>query len=367
MAIKGKIDVARPTHIHINATALLHNVGRVRQCAPGKKIIAMVKANAYGCGLASVLPVLDGHVDAFGVACLEEALTLRTLGSLSECILFQGVFGPDELRVASNRNVQCVIHQMEQLKWILSAPLPTKIKIWVKVNTGMQRLGFFPHEVEDVVRALLACPWVDDDIGLMTHLASADEPAKASNQLQLQSFDALLPNYPHLTRSIANSAAILALPNMHADVVRPGIMLYGISPFLNQTGTELGLVPVMRLVSAISAIHHYPPNSPVGYGGLWQSDKPTVIAVVAIGYGDGYPRHIGENTPTWVNGCIAPIVGRVSMDMLTINVTDCPGAAIGDEVELWGNHVPVETIAKSAGTFGYELICQISPRVRGYG
>ena len=347
--------------------ALLHNVGRVRQCAPGKKIIAMVKANAYGCGLSSVLPVLDGHVDAFGVACLEEAMALRSLGSRSECVLFQGVVGADELQLASEQNFQCVIHQLRQLQWILDKPLTKKIKVWVKVNTGMSRLGFFPHEVADIISALLACPWIDNEIGLMTHLACADEPEKSCNYSQLQLFNGLsLPNIKML-HSIANSAAILALPEMHADVVRPGIMLYGVSPFANQIGQELGLIPVMRLVSAVSTIRHYPAYACIGYGGTWQSDAPATIGVVAVGYGDGYPRHIAPNTPTWVNGFIAPVVGRVSMDMLTIDLTECPSVKVGDAVELWGQYIPVETVAKSAGTIAYELLCQMSPRVRGYG
>lgn len=359
--------MSRPTHVHIDTKALLHNVRRVRQCAPGKKIIAMVKANAYGCGLSSVLPVLEGHVDAFGVACLEEAMRLRALGSRSDCVLFQGVFSVDELQLVASQHFQCVIHQATQLQWVLNTPLATKIKVWVKINTGMHRLGFQPDELPGIIQALLACPWVDDELGIMTHLACADEPAKACNQIQLQCFNKLTLLSPGLTTSIANSAAILVLPDSHADVVRPGIMLYGVSPFANQTGTELGLMPVMHLMSAVSAIHHCPANACIGYGSTWQSDKPTIIGVVAVGYGDGYPRHISANTSTWVNGFIAPIVGRVSMDMLTIDLTNCPGVKVGDKVEMWGQHIPVETVAKSAGTIAYELLCQMSPRVRDDG
>lgn len=358
--------MARPTSVHINATALLHNVERVRQCAPGKKIIAMVKANAYGCGLSSVIPVLEGYVDAFGVACTEEALAVKELGSRTDCVLFQGVFSPEELQLVVNYGLQCVIHETQQLQWILAHPLPKKIKIWIKVNTGMHRLGFPPEDVVKVMDTLITCPWVDENIGLMTHLACADEPEHKSNQQQLHCFNTLPSFNANISRSMANSAAILALPEMHADVVRPGIMLYGISPFSNQTGSELGLMPVMRLMSVISTIHSCPSGAYIGYGGTWQSDKPSKIGVVAIGYGDGYPRHVSASTPTWVNGSIAPIVGRVSMDMLTVDLTNCPNVKIGDEVELWGNHIPVETIAKNAGTSAYELICQTSSRVRGH-
>ncbi|WP_058527146.1 alanine racemase [Legionella erythra] len=356
--------MTRPTRVQIDSMALLHNVQCVKRFAPGKKVIAMVKANAYGCGLSDVVPALEGQVDAFGVACLEEALAIRGLGARSDCVLFQGIFTPDELAVVSEQQFQCVIHQPHQLQWLLANPMPKAIKIWVKINTGMHRLGFAPEECYEVLQALMACPWVDEDIGLMTHMASADEPDNPSNQSQIKIYrDLALPS-KRLIHSISNSAAIMALPDTHADVVRPGIMLYGVSPFINQTGQQLGLVPVMRFVSAISAIHHFPAGARIGYGGSWQTSKPSVIGVVAAGYGDGYPRHIAQNTPVWVNGVHAPIVGRVSMDMLTIDLSHCPTVKIGDPVELWGQYIPVETIAMSAGTIAYELLCQFSPRVR---
>ena len=365
MGIKAMtIDTGRPTRIYIDEQALLHNVQRVKQCAPDCKIIAMVKANAYGCGLPLVLSILDGHVDAFGVACLEEALALRNLGSLSECVLFQGVFSADELPLVASLGLQCVVHQARQLQWILATPLSAMIKVWVKIDTGMHRLGFDPEEVPEVINALQACPWVDAEMGLMTHLACADEPNHPDNHAQLQKFNDLSDFDVNIVRSMANSAAIMALPEMHVDVVRPGIMLYGVSPFSNQIGSDLGLMPVMRFESAVSAIHHYPSHARIGYSGTWQSDKPSMIGVVAAGYGDGYPRHIDAGTPVWVNGFLAPVVGRVSMDMLTVDLTDCPGVRVGDVVELWGQHVPVERVAISAGTIPYELLCQVTQRVQ---
>lgn len=357
--------MTRPTRVQIEADALLHNLGVVKRHAPGKKVIAMVKANAYGCGMPAVLPVLEGQVDAFGVACLEEALAIRALGARSDCILFQGIFSADELHTVAAQKFQCVIHQPHQLEWLLQNALSHPIKVWVKVNTGMHRLGFDPRDVYDVLTTLANCPWVDKQIGLMTHLACADEPNNPCNQQQLQTFAALeVPPQIDLTRSIGNSAAVLSLPESHADIVRPGVMLYGVSPFSNQTGQQLGLIPVMRFVSAISAIHHYPASARIGYGGTWQTNKPSIIGVVAAGYGDGYPRHITQNTPVWINGYQVPIVGRVSMDMLTVDLTDCETVAVGDVVELWGQHIPVENIALSAGTIAYELLCQFSPRVR---
>ncbi len=364
MAIKGQINVARPTRVQIDATALLHNLNKVKRCAPNSKIIAMVKANAYGCGIQAIAPVLEGQVHAFGVACIEEALAIRALGLRSDCILFQSVFSSDELHLVAAHQFQLVIHQSYQLQWLLATPLANKIKVWIKINTGMHRLGFEPQECKEVLNAIADCPWIEDEIGLMTHLACADEPHHPANQIQLALFRDLDLAPKHFIKSIANSAAILALAETHVDFVRPGIMLYGVSPFANQTGQELGLIPVMRFISAISAIHHYPAGAAIGYGGSWQTSKPSIIGIVAAGYGDGYPRHISQNTPVWVNGQQAPIVGRVSMDMLTIDLSDCPDTKIGTPVELWGQHVPVETIALAAGTIAYELLCQLSPRVR---
>lgn len=356
--------MSRPTRLVIEPSALLHNLSHIKRLAAGKKVIAMVKANAYGCGVRLVVPVLEGQVDAFGVACLEEALIIRGMGSTTPCVLFQGVFSPEELMVVSEHRFDCVLHQPQQLQWLLNTkPLPNPIKVWVKVNTGMHRLGFKPHELPEVINALHSCPWIDQDIGLMTHLACADESDRAENNQQISLFQNIdLKGFSQ--RSIANSAAIISFPETHADVVRPGIMLYGVSPFADRTASDLGLVPVMRFMSAISAIHHNPPLAQVGYSGTWNSDKSSRIGIVAAGYGDGYPRHISANTPVWVRGREVAIVGRVSMDMMTIDLTAHPEIQVGDPVELWGAHILVERIAKAAGTIGYELLCQISDRAR---
>ncbi|HRD71091.1 MAG TPA: alanine racemase [Legionella sp.] len=355
--------MSRPTKILVEPTALLHNLARIQQFAPGKKVIAMVKANAYGCGVRHVVPVLDNKVHAFGVACLEEALIIKRMGAASPCILFQGVFSPDELIVAARYGFGCVLHQPHQLEWLINNPLPNLLQIWVKVNTGMHRLGFKISELSEIISALKNCPWVDQDIGLMTHLASADEPSRDSNAAQISLFESI--DVTGITqRSIANSASIISFPESHAEVVRPGIMLYGVSPFADKTARDLDLIPVMRFMSAISAIHHNPPHAEIGYGGTWKSEKPSVIGIVAAGYGDGYPRHISLDTPVWVKDREVSIVGRVSMDMMTIDLTNHPEVRIGDPVELWGTHILVERIAHCASTIGYELLCQISERVR---
>lgn len=355
--------MSRPTRLAVEPSALLHNLAQIRRFAPDKKIIAMVKANAYGCGLHAVVPVLEGQVDAFGVACIEEAMVIHNMGSRTHCILFQGIFSPDEFKVAAQHQFGCVIHQPHQVQWLLNAPLDVPIKLWVKVNTGMHRLGFKPQELQEVMNALQHCSWVDKDIGLITHFACADEPERIENFQQISLFESIsVPGFSQ--RSMANSAAIISFPQAHADVVRPGIMLYGVSPFANQTATDLGLVPVMRFISAISAVYNNPPFAQVGYGGIWHSKNSSRIGIVAAGYGDGYPRHIAANTPVWVQGREVPIVGRISMDMLAVDLTDHPGIQPGTPVELWGAHVLVERIAKAADTSAYELLCQISERVR---
>lgn len=357
--------MTRPTGVEINIAGLLHNLNQVKAYAPGSKIIAMVKANAYGNGSSHVVPILAQQVYAFGVACLEEALAIRSLGVRTHCILFQGVFHPAEWQIVAANHLQSVVHHSLQLQWLLENPLPEKIKIWVKVDTGMHRLGFEPNEIYNILMLLSKCPWVDSEIGLITHLACADEIDNPHNELQLKIFNSLKLPALNLQKSICNSAAIMSLPSAHAEVVRPGIMLYGVSPFRDQTGPELGLIPVMRFMSAITAIHHYPKGAYVGYGATWKATRPSVVGVVPAGYGDGYPRHIATGTPVWINGFKVPIVGRVSMDMLTIDLTDHPMLQIGDLVELWGENLPVEIVAKAAGTIAYELLCQFSPRLSG--
>lgn len=355
--------MSRPTKLVIEPSALLHNVAQIKRVAPGKQIIAMLKANAYGCGLGEIAPYLEGQVDAFGLAFLEEALAIYAMGVRTPSILFQGVFHAKEYETAARHGFACVIHQQRQLEWLVNTRLNLPIKIWIKLNTGMHRLGFDSRELNQVTKALQNCPWVDKNIGLMSHLACADEPYRPENKQQITCFEQI-DKSPFNQCSIANSAAILSFPHTHYHVVRPGIMLYGVSPFANQNALDLGLIPVMRFMSAISSIHQVAPSAQVGYGGTWKSTKPSLIGIVAVGYGDGYPRHIAPGTPVWIRGREVTIVGRVSMDMLTVDLTDHPDIVEGDSVELWGAHLLVERVALSAATLPYELLCQITERVR---
>ncbi|OGV49617.1 MAG: alanine racemase [Legionellales bacterium RIFCSPHIGHO2_12_FULL_42_9] len=283
-------------------------------------------------------------------------------------MLLPGVFDLEELQIASAHKLQCVFHQAQQLRWLVEYPLVNKLKIWIKIDTGMSRLGFAPDEAYAVVDALRTCPWINREIGLMSHLAYPDPPNNQRTQKQLMIFNNVCNELSALADvefkySMANSAAILTCQAAHLDAVRPGIMLYGASPFADNVGVELGLQPVMHFHSAISSLHHYPAGVQVGYNGTWRTQKPSIIAVVPVGYGDGYPRHISPNTNVWLNDQYMPIIGRISMDMLTVDVTECmQQPRIGDCVELWGRAIPIEHIAQSAGTIAYELMCQTTAR-----
>jgi len=357
--------MTRPTRVEIDTEALRHNAEFVREKARDKAVIAMVKADAYGCGIANAVPVFSPLVDAFGVACLEEA---RVVSQHTDkpCILFQGFFMPEELAEIAAKQYELVIHEVHQLHDLLQAKLEAPVRVWVKVDTGMHRLGFAPGEVSGIVESLKQSANVRDKIGIMTHLASAHKPDSPQTLAQLKSFAGLDLPAGDYTYSTGNSAAILSMPDALYDVVRPGIMLYGVSPFGTPHAKEIGLKPAMRFLSQISAIHDFEPGARVGYSGTWEAERPSRIAVVACGYGDGYPRHVAPGTHVYVQGALVPIVGIISMDTMTIDITDHPEIGLGETVELWGEHLPVEDVAKKAGTIGYELIAQISHRARAH-
>lgn len=357
--------MARPTYLEIHTKALCDNLYRVMEFAPGAGVIAMVKANGYGSGATIIAKALSGKVAAFGVACLEEASVLRQAGIVDPILIFQGVFQNSEWAEVEALKVGVVVHQQEQLRSLLAVPLKYPVPIWLKINTGMHRLGIALSEAEAAIAALEACPWVAKPFGIMTHFASADEPMNISNTEQFASFTSIAFQRGGCLRSMANSAALISMPESHFDRVRPGIMLYGVSPFADKIGADFGLKPVMRFYSAVSAIHDCPVGGKIGYGGTYTATRPTRYAIVAVGYGDGYPRHISSKAQVAIAGTRAPVIGRVSMDMLAIDITNLPNRiALGTPVELWGDTLPVEELAQCAGTIGYELLCQVSPRVK---
>lgn len=353
--------MARPTYLEIDLGAFEQNIQTVRRYAPKSKIIAMVKANAYGHGLARVVTKMTS-VDAFGVCCIEEALAIREVETEKPVILMEGVFTADELQHAVEKQFDIVVHHKQQIDMLATFETQKPIQVWLKINTGMNRLGIPPELTLRYWDALKSMPSVNENIRLMTHFAVADEVEKASTSEQIKVFKNATESLS-AERSLANSAAVMAHPVSHADWVRPGIMLYGISPFSEEIGSSQGLKPAMRVVSELMAIQHCHKGDAIAYGGTWVCPEDMPVGVIAIGYGDGYPRHATPGTPVWVGGKKVPLIGRVSMDMLTVDLRDHPDAQIGDKVILWGPENPIETVAKHAGTIAYELACNITNRL----
>lgn len=345
----------------VSAEALRGNLARIRRVAPHSRVMAVVKANAYGHGLVSTALCLS-DADAFAVARLDEALALRAAGIRQPIVLLEGVFDAEQLAEAARQDLQIVVHEQEQLDLLRQAPAGHGFIVWLKVDTGMNRLGFRTVEFPAAMAALQGLGGHIRELRLLTHFASADERDSALTGRQLARFAALEAGRP-LVRSLANSAAVFAQPAAHAEWIRPGLALYGVSPFPEQTGADLGLRPAMRLASTVIAVREVPQGETVGYGGVWRAARDSRVAIVAAGYGDGLPRSLPNGTPVLVRGQRADLAGRVSMDMIAVDVTGIGGASVGDEAVLWGPELPVEEIAAHANTIAYELLCAVSQRV----
>ena len=296
------------------------------------------------------------------MARLEEAVALREGGCRHRIVLLEGAQDAAELDEAARLALEPFVHEERQIALLERLGPAHKLRVWLKIDSGMHRLGFPPGDAAGAARRLAACAAVQAPIGLATHLARADEKESAATEAQIRCFAEATAGLSG-ERSLANSAGLAAWPQARADWVRPGIMLYGISPFAGSTGAKFGLKPVMRFATRVIALRVVRPGDCVGYGGTWTAQRPSRIAVAAAGYGDGYPRAAANGTPVAVNSGHAALAGRPSMDMLTIDVTDVPGVAVGDDVELWGESVPVERVAEHAGTIAYELTCRIGRRV----
>lgn len=356
--------MTRAAQAQINLHALQHNLRRVRAAAPQSRVMAMVKANAYGHGMVRVARALvDAGADALGVASIDEAMMLRDAGITAPITLLEGFFEPAELVLIQQHGLDVVIHHPVQLAVLEATPLAVPITVWLKVDSGMHRLGFAPEQVSGIWQRLNTCRSVRGSVRLMTHLASADDPASPQTLQQLVCFDEATTGIV-AERSIANSAAILGWPQAHGQWVRPGIMLYGASPFINDTAIAHDLKPVMTLTSELIAINHYKKGDAIGYAASWVCPHDMPVGVVAMGYGDGYPRHAVSGTPVLVNGKRVPLIGRVSMDMLSVDLSSQPQARIGDAVTLWGEGLPVEQVARCASTIPYQLLCGVTQRVR---
>jgi alanine racemase len=346
----------------VDSGALRHNLSVVRQWAPKSRVMAVIKANAYGHGLVAVAHALES-ADAFAVARVDEGLTLRNAGIAAPTVLLEGVFDRGQLDAAAAADFELVVHTSEQIELLREAAPGARFRVWLKLDSGMNRLGFKGAAFAAAHDALSGLPSVRSPVNLFTHLASADEPQLPATAEQLARFADATQGLAG-ERSIANSAGMLSFSDAQADWVRPGLLLYGVSPIGGAIGADYGLRSAMTLHSHVIAVKALAVGERVGYGGDFTAARPTRLAVAAVGYGDGYPRNLGSGTPVLVNGERAGLAGRVSMDMIGIDVTDLKRVPkLGDPVILWGEGLPVEEVAVWADTIPYELLCGISQRV----
>ena len=344
----------------IDNHALRHNLSVIRARA-GARVIAVVKANAYGHGLVGTALAL-GDADALAVARLEEALALRSAGIGARIVLLEGVFSAAELAEAEHERLDLVVHDALQIELLERSADPSRCALWLKIDTGMNRLGFAPHAFGAALTRIRNLSPAPRELRLLTHLACANERDDRTTRAQLERFREATRGLGHEV-SIANSAGIFGAVPLGCHWVRPGLALYGASPFADCSAESLGLRPVMTLVSSVIALRRVARGESVGYGGAWMAPRDSHIAIVAAGYGDGLHRSVDQGAAVLVNGARAPLSGRVSMDMLAVDVSALDGVRIGTRVVLWGEGLPVEEAARHAGTIAYELLCSVSPRV----
>ncbi len=345
----------------VDLAAVEKNYRLAVELAPGTRTVAVVKADGYGHGAAEVAGALAARADAFGVASLEEALALRRAGIAKPILLMAGFFAADELDELAHQRLDTVVHCREQLEMLLAARLDGPLRVWLKMDSGMHRLGLAPESFGDAYRCLRAAPQVSE-IVLMSHFGCADETDNEFTVRQNDRFRRWTREIEEPT-SLANSAAVLAWPDCHGDWIRPGIMLYGISPLDRPTDAVARLEPAMELVSEIVAVRELRAGEAIGYGGRYVCQRSTLVGVVAAGYGDGYPRHAPDGTPVLVNGRRARLAGRVSMDLITVDLEGLGDVAVGDPVELWGKSLSAREIANACGTIAYELFTGVTSRV----
>jgi len=354
--------MSRPTSATIHLDALRHNLYRIRELAPRSQIMAVVKADGYGHGLERAALALEG-ADAFGVAAIADAERLRAAGLSQRIVLLSGFDEPSDLAQLRRLKLDSVVHHEEQLRMLEADRDARPLRLWLKLDTGMHRLGFPAERAAAVYRRLRALPQADAELSLMTHFARSDEFAVAATREQIDRFEHATAGLPG-PRSLANSAAVLGWRDAHADWVRPGGALYGLSVVEGASAASFGLKPAMSLTTRLIAVNEVTAGESIGYGGAFVAPETMPVGIAAIGYGDGYPRHAPSGTPVLVNGQRSRTVGRVSMDLLAIDLRGLPDARVGDPVLLWGPGLPVEDVAAAAGTISYELTCGITRRVR---
>lgn len=356
----------RRTRLLIDTAAMRHNLGVAREAAGGRSIFAAVKADGYGHGLLTAARAFStAGTDGFAVATPGEGLALREAGLTERILVLQGALTADELALAAERSLDLVFHELTQLDLLerhAAALPPGRVRAWIKADTGMHREGLMPETVPSARRRLRACPAVGGAIGLMTHFARADEPDTGPTQRQIEAFRALAAGEAGET-SLCNSAALLGVTAAGGDWVRPGVMLYGGNPFIFGEAARFDLRAAMTLRTVLVAVRRVPRGESIGYGGRFVAPEAMPVGLASVGYGDGYPRHAPDGTPILVNGQRSRIVGRVSMDLVTVDLRGIR-AQVGDEVECWGSALPVDQVAQSAGTISYELMCQVSGQLR---
>jgi alanine racemase len=350
---------SRKTSSIINLPALVSNYKKLVNLAPKSETIAVIKANAYGHGAIEVAKTLSPHVPALAVAFIDEAIELRDAGITLPILIMEGALSHNDFSIALQQNFWLMLHTFEQVDWLNKLSPSYTGKLWLKVDTGMNRLGIKPNNVNSILAKLTSEQL--ENLVLCTHFSSSEELDNPKTLLQIAQFERI--NQEHCFKtSLANSAGILNWPQSHSDYNRLGLALYGASP-IPTNDLPVKLIPVMTLQSTIIALRHVNTGESVGYGEIWQAKRPSVIATIAIGYADGYPRNAKNGTPVFIKGKIAPLAGRVSMDMLTIDVTDINNVELGDSVELWGKNLTIETVAEHLDTINYELLTRVSNRV----
>lgn len=353
--------MTRSAQAYIYPERLRHNAQQARRHAPNTKLTACVKADGYGHGIGTVAAAISDVVDSFAVACVEEALALRDAEIDLPVLLLEGPQSEDELAIAAQQGFIPCLNEWHQLEWLESMPQGSFDHLWLKIDTGMHRLGFVPKVATEIYERVKQAGGADATIVACTHFAKADQRDNSFSQLQLDRFDSAVRGM-NVSHSCANSAAIMNFPNSHRDWIRPGYMLYGGSPFSDADPASLNLQPAMELQAEVISIRQVPRGDSVGYGGRWIAPRNSRIATIAIGYGDGYPRHAPDGTPVGIGGDIASLAGRVSMDMITVDVTDIPSANVGSIATLWGENPGVDAVALACGTIGYELLAAMPPR-----
>lgn len=355
--------MSRTTVATIHLGALRHNLARIKALAAPARVMAVVKADAYGHGLERVARALDAQADAFAVAALGDGLRLRAAGHRQRIVVLSGPDDASDIAEMQRLQLDVAIHHEAQLQWLAqAAPARGRLRVWLKIDSGMHRLGFAPERVADAHARLAAMPGIDPEIGLLTHFSESEVFDGEQTPAQIARFDEVTRSFDG-PRSLANSAAVLGWPSARGDWVRSGGLLYGLSVVDGRTGSDFGFRPAMTLSTRLIAINPVRGGERIGYNGTWICPEDMPVGVAAVGYGDGYPRSAVAGTPVLVGNQRVPLIGRVSMDLITLDLREAPAAKVGERVTLWGPELPVELIAAQAGTISYELTCGMTRRV----